>query len=215
MGFVDDYTRWVVSESVEDNMEILQNEVIPRALEWARGSGAMFEGDKTTLMHFTLTRSFKKIVRPVQALRIGDAAVAPSESAKLLGVVFDSALTFKEHVARAAKRGWRSARALSRLQGIRPATARLLYTATVTPRTDYAAAVWFSPYLGKAIPTWMQRLFALIQRLGTRAITNCFCTVLEEVASSEAYVPLTALRLRGKVTRFWIKAHTLLRVNLM
>lgn len=112
----------------------------------------MFEGDKTTLMHFTLTRSFKKIVRLVLALRIRDAAVAPSELTKLLGVVFNSALTFKEYVARAVKRGWQSAQALSRLRGIRLTTARLLYTAIVTSRTDYVAVVWFSPYLGKAIP---------------------------------------------------------------
>ena len=52
MGFVDDYTRWTVSGSIEENMETLQSKVVPRALKWASDSGAIFEGDKTTLIHF-------------------------------------------------------------------------------------------------------------------------------------------------------------------
>ncbi|KAF2787658.1 hypothetical protein K505DRAFT_193617, partial [Melanomma pulvis-pyrius CBS 109.77] len=55
------------------------------------------------------------------------------------GVVFDKALNFKEHVARAAKRAWQGAQALSRLRGVRPATARPLFAATVTASIDYAA----------------------------------------------------------------------------
>ena len=53
MGFVDDYTRWTVSDTIDKNMEILNGKVVPRALQWARDSGATFEGDKTILMHFT------------------------------------------------------------------------------------------------------------------------------------------------------------------
>jgi hypothetical protein len=68
IGFVDDYTRWTTSKSVEKNMDILQSEVVPRALKWAKDSGAMFEGDKTTLIHFTHFRNTKKIARPLQAL---------------------------------------------------------------------------------------------------------------------------------------------------
>jgi hypothetical protein len=73
-------------------------------------------------------------------------------SAKILGVIFDHELRFKEHVARAAKRGWQGVQALARLRGVRPATARQLYNATVASRTDNTVAVRFSPYLDKAMP---------------------------------------------------------------
>lgn len=53
MGFVDDYTRWTIGDTVEENVETLREKVIPRALEWAKNSGTTFEGEKTTLIHFT------------------------------------------------------------------------------------------------------------------------------------------------------------------
>jgi ribonuclease HI len=215
MGFVDDYTRWTVSESVEENMDTLQNEVVPRALKWATDSGATFEGDKTTLIHFTHFRNTKKIAQPLQALRVGESVVAPAQSAKILGVIFDRELRFKEHVARAAKRGWQGVQALSRLRGIRPATARQLYNATVASKIDYAAAVWFSPYLGKAMPIWIRGLLTPIQRVAAKAITNCFRTVAEEAACAEAHMLPTQARLARKITKFWVDCHTLPKTNLM
>lgn len=215
MGFVDDYTRWTTSDSVEENMETLQNKVVPRALKWATDSGATFEGDKTTLIHFTHFRNTKKIAQPLQALRVGEAVVAPSQSAKILGVIFDRELNFKEHVARAAKRGWKGVQALTRLKGIRPATARQLYNATVTSKIDYAATIWFSPYLDKTMPIWMRGLLAPIQRVAAKTITNCFRTVAEEAACAEAHMFPTQARLTRKITKFWVDSHTLPKTNLV
>lgn len=96
MGFVDDYTRWTVGDTVEENLETLQNAVVPRALEWASRSGATFEGDKTTLIHFIPTRRQKDVIRPMQALRVNGASVGPSDTVKILGVMLDSELNFKE-----------------------------------------------------------------------------------------------------------------------
>jgi hypothetical protein len=124
MGFIVDYTRWTVSESVEENIACLQNEVVPRVLRWAADSGAALEGEKRTLIHFTHFGNTKKVAQPLQVLHIGGASVAPSHSVEILGVIFDHELRFREHVARAAKRGWQSIQALTRLRGIRPATAQ-------------------------------------------------------------------------------------------
>lgn len=40
IGFVDDYTRWTIGNSVEENMAALQHEVVPRALQWAKDLSA-------------------------------------------------------------------------------------------------------------------------------------------------------------------------------
>lgn len=213
MGFVDDYNSWVAGNSVEENMDVLQREVVPRALRWATDHGATFEGDKTTLIHFTHFRNTKKIAQPLQALRIGDSEVPPSPSAKILGVILDRELNFKEHIARASKRGWQAVQAMSRLRGVRPATARQLYNATVVPRIDYAATVWFSPHLAKGMPIWMRRLLAPIQRVAAKTITNCFRTVAEEAACAEAYLLPVQARLTRKATRFWVDCHTLPKSN--
>jgi hypothetical protein len=53
IAFVDDYTRWTVGLSAEANLMTLQRKVIPRALEWTAQSGAAFEAEKTSFIHFT------------------------------------------------------------------------------------------------------------------------------------------------------------------
>ncbi|KAK7177916.1 zinc knuckle [Paraphaeosphaeria sporulosa] len=151
----------------------------------------------------------------MQALRVGPAMVPPAESAKILGVVFDSALSFKEHVARAAKRGWQGAQALSRLRGVRPATARQLFGATFTASIGYAAAAWFPQYLEKEIPAWMRHILGPIQRLGAKAVTNCFRSVSEEAGCAEAYLPSTSCRLKRRIAKFWVDAHTLPKSSLL
>src|SRR5688500_14477611 len=110
------------------------------------------------MMHFVHARTKGNMIRPTQALHVGSAMVSPSESATILGVVFDSALNFKEHFARAAKWEWQGAQALSRLRGVRPGIAWQLFGAIVTASIDYGAAAWFSHYLDKEIPAWMRHL---------------------------------------------------------
>jgi hypothetical protein len=53
LGFVDDYSPWVVGDNVDQNIEALQTSIIPKAERWARESGATFEPSKTGLIHFT------------------------------------------------------------------------------------------------------------------------------------------------------------------
>lgn len=53
LGFVDDFSAWVVGDTASENLFRIQNEVIPLAIEWARASGAEFEKTQTELIHFT------------------------------------------------------------------------------------------------------------------------------------------------------------------
>jgi hypothetical protein len=57
--------------------------------------------------------------------------IQPSQSIKVLGVILDQGLRFKEHLAGKAERALKAALALKRLQGLNPSTMRQLYIATV------------------------------------------------------------------------------------
>ena len=147
MGFVDNYTRWAISDTIDKNMSILNDKVVPRALQWAKDSGATFEGDKTILMR--LTRNKRKLQhQALLPLNVNGHEAMPTESERILGVVFDNKLQFKNHMSKVKARGWKSARQLRRLYNIGPRASRQLFTATVASRTDYAAAVWYAQHLG-------------------------------------------------------------------
>lgn len=52
VAFIDDYTIWAIGNSAAFNCQELEN-LIQHATEWERRSGATFEPDKTTVIHFT------------------------------------------------------------------------------------------------------------------------------------------------------------------
>ena len=164
MAFVDDYTAWVAGPSAEANRAGIQA-IICRALDWERRSGAQFEGEKTAVVHFTRN---KERSSEMSFLVKGDS-VKPKESAKILGVVMDSELRYKQHIARMAAKGLTAALALKRLKMLSPRTARQLFTATVAPVMDYASSVWMHACGEKAL-SWLNSP----QKTGTLAITGAF-----------------------------------------
>ncbi|KAL3708693.1 hypothetical protein TMatcc_006677 [Talaromyces marneffei ATCC 18224] len=115
IAFVDDYTAWVSGLSAEANRASIQA-IIDRALDWERRSGATFECDKTAIVHFTRTASRSSSI----PFLIKGEIVEPKESAKILGIVMDSQLRFKEHIANAATKGLTAAMALRRLKMTSP-----------------------------------------------------------------------------------------------
>jgi hypothetical protein len=138
VAFVDDYTAWVTGTSAEENTRVIQQTIIPKATSWAKASGATFEADKTAFIHFT--RNNSKLSETT--LRMDDEEISPAQEVKVLGVVLDQNLRYKEHAARAAKRGVDAALALKRIRGMTPRTSRQLFQATVAPRLDHASPVW-------------------------------------------------------------------------
>lgn len=206
MGFVDDYTQWAISESVERNMSVLNDKVVPRALQWAKDSGATFESDKTVLMHFTRNR--KKITDADSPLRVGSHVVLPSTKERILGVIFDSELRFKDHLAKVKTRGWRSAGQLKRLAHLGPQSARQLYQATVASRTDYAAVTSYSQFIGSKVNNTVAKILNPIQRIGSQAVVKCFRTTSVEAASAEATLHLPHVRLQLKIGKLWVRLHT-------
>lgn len=53
IAFIDDYSAWVTSPSIESNINLLQFQIIPHVKSWAKASGAIFQAKKTYITHFT------------------------------------------------------------------------------------------------------------------------------------------------------------------
>ncbi len=117
LGFIDDFSAWVVGKSVSENLERIENEVITRVVQWAQAIGATFEKTKTELIHFT--RNLNINPRPYQAIRFEDSYITPQDSLKLLGVILDKQLRMKEHVSNAASKAISRCLAIKRLRGIK------------------------------------------------------------------------------------------------
>ncbi|EFY84914.1 reverse transcriptase, putative [Metarhizium acridum CQMa 102] len=135
IAFVDDYTAWVTGPTAEENRAGIQS-IIDDALKWEARSGATFKANKTAVIHFTRTASRSSD----DAYLIKGKEVKPKSSVKVLGVVMDTNLRYKEHMTRAAAKGLAAALCLRRLKMLSPRTARQLFVSTVAPVVDYASS---------------------------------------------------------------------------
>lgn len=106
-------------------MEKLQSSVIPHLKDWAYQSAAVFNPKKTVLVHFT--RNKTKLLEEVKAptyIQFGQEKVKAQPEVKILGVVLDQRLSYRQHIAQATKRGIKAALALKRLKNLTPEVTR-------------------------------------------------------------------------------------------
>ncbi|WAO97111.1 Hypothetical protein NCS54_01482000 [Fusarium falciforme] len=199
IAFVDDFTAWVTGPTAQSNRKGVEA-VIKEALDWGRRSGAAFEADKTAIIHFTRKES-KSDSEPFV---IKGQTVQPKDRVKILGVIMDGGLKYKEHIARAASKGLKAAMELKRLRGLSPATARQLFTATVAPVVDYASNVWMHRCQDRIMGPINR-----VQRAGAQAIVGTFSTVTTSVAEAEAHIASAQQRFWRRATKMWTDIHAL------
>ncbi|EKV16962.1 Transposon I factor, putative [Penicillium digitatum PHI26] len=178
VAFVDDFTAWVTGPTAQSNREGIET-IVNEALNWEKRSGATFEADKTAIIHFA-PKMRKSDHSP---FTIKGQTVVPKDLVKILGVLMDTRLKYKEHIARAASKGLEAAMELRRLRGLSPATARQLFASTVAPVVDYASNVWMHACKDKAMGPINR-----VQRVGAQAIVGTFLTVATSVAEVEAHM---------------------------
>ncbi|KAJ7142118.1 hypothetical protein C8R43DRAFT_892285, partial [Mycena crocata] len=98
--------------------------------------GLKFDLPKFQLLHFVPPRRHLEHYRPLP-ISFRGITIHPSTSAKLLGVVLDHKLSFREHVELAQKRGTKAMLALSRISsptfGLPHAYIRQLFQTVVVP----------------------------------------------------------------------------------
>ncbi|CRG92736.1 Deneddylase [Talaromyces islandicus] len=193
IAFVDDFTAWVTGPTAQSNREGI-DAIINEALEWERRGGATFEAGKTAIIHFT-PKAYKSEQKP---FTIKGQTIEPKDHVKILGVIMDTRLKYKEHIARAASKGLEAAMELKRLRGLSPATARQLFTSTVTPVVDYASNVWMHAFKDKAV-----RPINRVQRIGAQAIVGTFLTVATSVAEAEAHIATAQSRFWRRAVKIW------------
>ncbi|KAJ5471428.1 hypothetical protein N7530_008785 [Penicillium desertorum] len=203
MAFVDDFTAWVTGPTAQSNREGIEA-IINEALDWEKRSGATFEADKTAIIHFA-PKAYKLDQGPCT---IKGQTVAPKDHVKILGVLMDTKLKYKEHIARAASKGLEAAMELRRLRGLSPATARQLFTSTVAPVMDYASNVWMHACKDKATGPINR-----VQRVGAQAIVGTFLTVATSVAEAEAHLTTVQHRFWRRAVKMWTDIHTLPETN--
>jgi ribonuclease HI len=134
--------------------------------------------------------------------------VVPTDQVKILGVVMDSRLHYKQHIARAATKGLEAAMELRRLKGMAPSTTRQLFTAMVAPVVDYASNVWMH-----ACKTASAYAVHRVQRVGAQAIIGSFTSVATAVAEAEAHIATIYERFWRRASKLWVDIHTLPRTN--
>lgn len=88
-AFIDEYFRWRCGRSATDDIRYFELEDLPRIERWTLSTGSALEVGKTELIHFTRERQDPRDV----SVRIdGGHVVQPSNTVKLLGVMFDQEL---------------------------------------------------------------------------------------------------------------------------
>ena len=204
IAFIDDYTLWVTGPEIQSNTEQLQREALPKVESLASSSGTIFNSGKTVLVHFTRnTRKITAELASPSALKIGGQPIYGQKEVKLLGVVFDQKLTYKEQIAKVLQRGTTAALGLKRLRNLRPERTRQLFKSTVVPVIDYASVIW-SPGTAKSSLKKLDQ----IQRIGAQAVTGGFRTVALQVAEAEAGLQSVPLRHYLQQRATWISWHT-------
>jgi hypothetical protein len=100
IAFIDDFTAWVTGLTAQSNQEGIKV-IINEALDWEKRSGATFKVDKTAIIHFT-PKAYKSDQGP---FTIKGQTVEPKDHVKILGVLMDVRLKYKEHIVRAVSKG--------------------------------------------------------------------------------------------------------------
>ncbi|KAJ3453787.1 hypothetical protein MRS44_018419 [Fusarium solani] len=203
IAFVDDFTAWVTGPTAQSNHKGVEA-VIKEAMDWERRSGATFEADKTAIIHFTR----KESESDSEPFMIRGQTVQPKDRVKILGVIMDAGLKYKEHIARAASKGLKAAMEPKRLRGLSPATARQLFTATVAPVVDYASNVWMHRCQDRIMGPINR-----VQRAGAQAIVGTFSTVATSVAEAEAHIASAQQRFWRRATKMWTDIRALPSTN--
>jgi ribonuclease HI len=203
IAFINDFTAWVTGPTAQSNQQGIEA-IINEALKWEKRSSATFEADKTAIIHFS-PKAHKLDKEP---FTIKGQTVEPKDHVKILGVLMDARLKYKEHIARAASKGLEAAMELRRLRGLSPATARQLFTSTVALVVDYASSIWMHACKDKAIGPINQ-----VQRVGAQAIVGTFLTVATSIAETEAHIASAQHCFWRRAMKLWTDLHTLPETN--
>jgi hypothetical protein len=157
-GFVDDNMIMVEARDPKEANKKLKK-MMTRAngmMEWSKSHDSEFELTKSAHMIFTRRRSktpngpTKTAPIPRPKLSINGINIPTVRSFKLLGIILDDELRFKEHAAHAIAKGTKWINMYRRLAtptiGAKPTHAARYYKAVALPRILYGASLFLTPW---------------------------------------------------------------------
>lgn len=118
------------------------NDALRKLVEWGQSNGLEFQPSKTSMVIFT-----KKLRSLESLVTIGEKKVESKTSVKILGVIIDRGLNFRDHllaVTKKANRTYNSIASISRKTwGASFGVMRTIYMQAIRPIVTYASPVWF------------------------------------------------------------------------
>ena len=188
-GFVDDVHLLAYGTSTAANcLELRQAHEV--CLRWARTHGAQFAPQKYELVHMT---RYPKRHDMTATVDLGQVAVKPEASIRVLGLQIDNKLNWKAHMAKVKRKMASQERGLTCLTastwGATLQEARTVYQAVVKPAMTYAAAIWHAPQGTPGAKKSAVQQLQLVQNRCLRAVTGAYKATPTAVLESEAYMP--------------------------
>ena len=125
-----------MGESAEANI-INIKEIVNYALAWELRSNIIFEGEKIVLVYFI--RNSK--LQSKTPMNIKEIEVLLKDKAKILNIIMDSGLRFKNHIKKAASKKLRAVLALKYMRALIFSATRQLFNIIVISVINYISSV--------------------------------------------------------------------------
>ena len=166
--FADDTQLYVTCRSRTDYSCIASIEAcVDQIRLWMRSNMLALNESKTELLWFTSKHKKVSDRAPVTAVRVGEVSVSPSQSARNLGVIFDSSGSMSDHISSvcgaASYALWRIGKIRNLLD---QKTTEKLVHAFISSKLDYCNSLLFG------LPDYQIRKLQLIQNSAARLVTR-------------------------------------------
>jgi ribonuclease HI len=191
MGWIDDVGILVIGNSAEENARALELEVA-KAEQWAKTHASVFAPDKFAIQHFSKDDE-QDISAPIT---IRGIVKAPEECIRVLGVWFDSRLTFIPHLRKMEKTATKRLGALSAITGstwgFSLREMRKIYQGAIVPAVFFGSSVWYAAVYGhgnKGSQRQMEKTLEQIQKRAATLISGTFKTTAGAALEIELFPP--------------------------
>jgi len=195
--FVDDLAIYYSGRQLDLVTRHLQKD-INQLVSWCNRNGFKFSSTKTTCVHFTTKRLTSKPL-----LFINNSAIQVSSEAKFLGIIFDSKLTFRQHINQLKAKCIKASNIIKVIShydwGADPDTLLNIYRTLIRSRIDYGCIIY-----GSARPSYTKQL----DTVANQALRLCLGAFRTSPATSlqvEAHEPPLKLRREKLALQYAIK----------
>jgi len=184
-SFADDSTIDASSKSVKEVSEKLQRGIIEIS-EWCQNNNMILNASKTKSMIIT-TRQKHQIAPLLLNLNLNSDYIEQVNSHRVLGIIIDQQLSWKQHIDKTCKALSKNLFLLSRIKPLADMQARkIFYHAHIQPYLDYGSSLWDG-----ASESSLKRLNSLHRRA-----IKLIVDTKEAISTDEKFVKLQILSLK-------------------